>query len=116
MAGIGNTQYTINILNIQQLSTMPRPSPTVLLESPKSTSNKIDKVIASDGIWAVFYKNKPINLKSESIIAFTAPKYRSVSFSNKGDAINLVKKLNKKFGTTEFTAVILSHAETIYSE
>ena len=94
---------------------MSRPPPIVLLET-NNNPHKIDKVIASDGIWAVFYKNKPINLKSESIIAFTAPKYRSVSFSNKGHAINLVKKLNKKFGTTEFTAVILSHAETIYSE
>jgi hypothetical protein len=95
---------------------MPRPTSTVLLESPKSTSHKIDKVISSDGICAVFYKNNPINLKTESIIAFTAPRYKTVSFSNKGHAINLAKKLNKQFNTTEFTAVILSHAEVIYSE
>ena len=95
---------------------MPRPSPTVLLESPKDHSHKIVKVISSEGIWSVFYKNKPINLKSESIIAFTAPKYKAVSFSNKGHAINLAKKLNKQFNTTYFTVVILSHAETIYSE
>ena len=95
---------------------MPRPSPTVLLESPKDHSHKIVKVISSEGIWSVFYKNKPINLKSESIIAFTAPKYKAVSFSNKGHAINLAKKLNKQFNTTDFTAVILSHAEIIYSE
>ena len=95
---------------------MPRPSPTILLESQKNTTHRIDKVISSEGICAVYYKNKPINLKTESIIAFTAPKYKTVSFSNKGHAINLAKKLNKQFNTTDFTAVILSHAEIIYSE
>ena len=90
-----------------------RPSPIILLEPPRDT-NKIDKVVASDGIWAVYYQNRPINLKSESTIAFTPPKYKNVSFSNKGHAINLAKKLNKQFNTTDFTAVVLSHAETIY--
>mgnify|MGYP000450376022 CR=1 len=94
---------------------MSRPPPIVLLET-NNNPHKIDKVIASDGIWAVFYQDNPINLKTESIIAFTTARYKPVSFSNKGHAINLAKKLNKKFDTSDFTVVIFSHAEIIYSE
>ena len=44
------------------------------------------------------------------------PKYKPVSFSNSGHAINLAKKLNKQFNTNKFTVVLLKYAETIYSE
>lgn len=96
---------------------MARPSASIILEStPNATSGKSDQVIESNGVWAVYYKNKPINLKTISIRAFIAPRYKPTSFANKGHAINLAKKLNKQFNTTDFTVVILSHAETIYSE
>ena len=95
---------------------MSRPAPIILIELTNPITHKTDKVIKSDGIWAVYFNNCPFNLKTESIVAFTAPRYKSVSFSNKGHAINLAKKLNKQFNTDEFTVVILSHAEVIYSE
>ncbi len=95
---------------------MARPSPTVLLESPPSTSHKFEQVLKSNGVWSVYYKNNPINLKTVSVIAFTAPRYKPTSFSNKGHAINLAKKLNKQFSTTDFTVVVLQHASSIYSE
>jgi len=95
---------------------MSRPSPNVIIEITDNKTRKTDKILSSDGIWAVYYQNSPINIKTESIIAFTAPRYKTVSFSNKGHAINLAKKLNKQFSTKSFTVVILSHAEIIYSE
>lgn len=65
--------------------------------------------------WAVFYNNKPINLKSSnSLISYPGPKYKKTSFSNPGHAINLAKKLNIKFKTNLFTVVLLKSGDQIY--
>jgi hypothetical protein len=94
---------------------MSRPKPIVLLEHVNKTSYKSDQVLNSEGIWAVFYDNKPINLKSQNILVnYPGPKYKKVSFSNPGHAINLAKKLNSLFKTDKFTVVILTQGERIY--
>jgi hypothetical protein len=94
---------------------MSRPKPTVLLEHVNKTNFKSDQVLGSEGIWAVFYDNKPINLKSQNmLIAYPGPKYKKVSFSNSGHAINLAKKLNTLFKTDKFTVVLMSQGEQIY--
>jgi hypothetical protein len=95
---------------------MPRPSPNILLESKPSPSYKFEQVIQSDGVWSVHYKDSPINLRTASTMAFSTPRYKPTSFANKGHAINLAKKLNKQFDTTEFTVVISNDTKTIYSE
>ncbi len=48
---------------------MSRPKPTVLLQHSNKTTFKMDEVLAAEGIWAVFYEGKPINLKSSSLVA-----------------------------------------------
>lgn len=94
---------------------MSRPKPTVLLEKVDRETYKTDQILASEGIWAVYYQNKPINLKSGNmLINYPGPKYKKVSFSNQGHAINLAKKLNKQFNTTEFTVVFLTQGTQIY--
>jgi len=96
---------------------MSRPKPTVLLEKVDKISYKSDQVLASAGIWSVFYENNPINLKSHNILtSYPGPKYKKVSFSNPGHAINLCKKLNIKFSTEGFTVVLLTSGETVYPE
>ena len=61
---------------------MSRPKPTVLLQHSNKTTFKMDEVLAAEGIWAVFYDGKPINLKSSSLVAnYPGPKYKKVSFS-----------------------------------
>jgi hypothetical protein len=96
---------------------MPRPKATVLLEHSDNNTKKVDQVIASDGIWSVFYQSNPINFKTISIKnVYPLIKYKQVSFSNKGHAVNLVKKLNKKFKTADFTVVLLTYDATVYSE
>jgi hypothetical protein len=96
---------------------MPRPAPTILLEIVNEKTYKKDQVLKSDGIWAVYYDGSPINLKTQNALtAIPGPKYRKVSFSNSGHAINLAKKLNKQFDTTKFTVVFLRHGDTVYSE
>ena len=94
---------------------MSRPKPTVILENLNKTTYKCDQVLNSEGIWAVFYDSKPINLKTQNIlVAYPGPKYRKCSFSNPGHAINLAKKLNSLYKTDKFTVVILNQGEKVY--
>lgn len=94
---------------------MSRPKPNILLEQTNKLTYKSDQVLACEGIWAVFYDAKPINLKTQNLIAqYPGPKYKKVSFSNKGHAINLAKKLNVKFKTNKFTVVLLDQGKQIY--
>jgi hypothetical protein len=94
---------------------MSRPKPKVLLEFTDKNTYKSEQVLASEGIWAVYYQNKPINLKSfNSLVGYPGPKYKKVSFSNPGHAINLAKKLNKLFKSTEFTVVLLNAGTQIF--
>ena len=74
----------------------------------------MDEVLAAEGIWAVFYEGKPINLKSSSLVAnYPGPKYKKVSFSNPGHALNLAKKLNQTFGSDKFQVYQLSTGKKI---
>lgn len=94
---------------------MSRPKPKILAEVVNKTSFKSDQVLASDGIWAVFFNGTPINLKIINMVSnFPAPKYKKISFSNKGHSINLCKKLNEQFKTDKFTVVLLTQGEKIY--
>jgi hypothetical protein len=94
---------------------MSRPKPTVLLDHVNKTTYKSDQVLASEGIWAVFYDSQPINLKTANVlISYPGPKYKKVSFSNSGHAINLCKKLNTLFKTDKFTVVLLKQGDIIY--
>ncbi len=94
---------------------MSRPKPTILLQSSNKTTFKLDEVLAAEGIWAVFYDGRPINLKSSSLVAnYPGPKYKKVSFSNPGHAINLAKKLNTQFKTDKFSVVLLKAGDKIY--
>jgi hypothetical protein len=94
---------------------MSRPKPTVLLEHVNKTNYKSDQILSSEGIWAVFYDNQPINLKTQNIlVAYPGPKYKKVSFSNPGHAINLAKKLNTLFKCDKFSVVLLKAGDPIY--
>jgi hypothetical protein len=44
------------------------------------------------------------------------PKYKKVSFSNSGHAINLAEKLNKLFQTLDFSVYKLTTGEKITDE
>jgi hypothetical protein len=93
---------------------MSRPKPTVLLEYINKKNYRSEQVLDADAIWAVFYKDKPFNLKSSnSLTNYPGPKYKKTSFSNPGHAHNLAKKLNDMFSTDEFTVVMLTEGETI---
>ena len=96
---------------------MSRPKPQVILEFTNKTNYKSEQILASQGIWAVYYDDKPINLTSfNSLVGYPGPKYKKVSFSNPGHAINLAKKLGKLFKTDKFSVVLLDKGVKIYSD
>ena len=91
---------------------MSRPKPTVILEKVEKETYKSEQVLASAGIWAVFYDKKPINLKTfNMLISYPGPKYKKVSFSNPGHAINLAKKLNVQHNTDKFGVYLLKSGD-----
>jgi hypothetical protein len=94
---------------------MSRPKPQVLVELTNKSTYKTEQVLAAEGIWAVFFDSKPINLKTSNLLVqYPGPKYKKVSFSNQGHAINLAKKLNTQFRTDKFSVVLLTQGETIF--
>ena len=94
---------------------MSRPKPRVLIEHTNKSTYKTEQVLASEGVWAVFYENQPINLKTSNLLVqYPGPKYKKVSFSNPGHARNLARKLNTQFKTDRFTVVLLTAGDQIY--
>jgi hypothetical protein len=92
---------------------MSRPKPIVLLTISNKETYKQEEVLAAEGIWAVFYDGKPINLKSSSSLVsnYPGPKYKKVSFSNPGHAENLAKKLNAQHKSELFGVYLLKTGE-----
>lgn len=94
---------------------MSRPKPRVLIEHTDKHSYRTEQVLASEGIWAVFYQDQPINLKTSNMLTqYPGPKYKKVSFSNPGHAVNLARKLNAQFRTTDFSVVLLSAGQRVF--
>jgi hypothetical protein len=94
---------------------MSRPKPQILIEHTNKQTYKTEQVLASEGVWAVFYDSKPINLKTTNMLTqYPGPKYKKVSFSNPGHARTLARKLNSQFKTEKFTVVLLQQGNTIF--
>ena len=94
---------------------MSRNKPEILLEHINKTTYKSEQILAAEGIYAVFYEGKPINIKNVSTyFSLPAPRYKKSSFQNPGFAINLCRKLNKKYRCASFTVVELIKGEQIF--
>lgn len=94
---------------------MSRPKPHILAEKTDKQTYRSEQVLAAAGIYAVFYNGQPINFKTTNLLVqYPGPKYRKVSFSNSGHAINLARKLNTQFKTDKFSVVLLTQGETIF--
>ena len=84
---------------------MARPGATILLSTQVDDFNSVE-VLSAQGLWAVLYKQQPINLKTQHWSERgELKKYLKVVYPNQAPADNLAKKLNKDFYTTEFTVV-----------
>lgn len=83
---------------------MARPKPSVLLEALNQRTYKAEQVLEAEAIYSVFYKGKPINLRTlNTLVSYPGPKYKKVSFSNKAHCVRLAERLNKMFGVDDFT-------------
>ena len=96
---------------------MSRPKPNILLEFVNKKNYKAEQVLEAEAIWAVFYQGKPFNLKSSNVLtSYPGPKYKKVSFSNPGHALNLAKKLNKMFNCEDFEVYKLTTGDIVDPE
>ena len=93
---------------------MSRPKPTILLEYVNKKTYRSEQILDAEAIWAVFYQNKPFNLKSSNMLTnYPGPKYKKTSFSNPGHAHNLAKKLNDMFNCDDFKVVMLTSGDEV---
>jgi hypothetical protein len=70
---------------------MSRPKPNVLIEHTNKSTYKTEQVLASEGVWAVFYDSQTYqskNIKHVGPVPRTQVQ-KSVSSSNPGHAKNL---------------------------
>ena len=88
-----------------------------MLEHVNKNTYTCEQVVEASGIWAVFYNDQPINLKSTHYLANeSVPKYKKTSFSNPGHARNLCRKLNTLFKTDKFSVVFLNQGRRVYPD
>ena len=98
---------------------MSRPKPTILLDHTDPKTYKSSQVLAADGVYAVLYNGKPVNLRNLDKLGFnkngkeSTPKYGKVSFANKGHAFNLANKLNLLSKTTNFQVYLFTDGQAI---
>jgi hypothetical protein len=92
---------------------MSRPKPAILLSHTDPKTYKAEQVLKADAIFAVFFNDQPINLRSLATTLNAGPKYKKVSFSNSGHAFNLAEKLNKLFKTDKFTVHMLTEGARV---
>lgn len=93
---------------------MSKPKPTVLLETI-SDDMRSYQVCEADAIYAVCYKGRPIKVKTQANIEidYPGPKYAKTAFPTSGHAFNLCERLNQKFGTTDFSVVMMTVGRTV---
>ena len=96
---------------------MSRPKPVVRLEYTNKVTYKCEQILDAEAIWAVFYQDKPFNLKSSNALTnYPGPKYKKTSFSNPGHAHNLAKKMNLLFKCEDFNVHKLTSGEVVTEE
>ena len=63
----------------------------------------IDWIVSTGTAWTVLYQGECVQLRKEHSLRYDV-KYLPTTFSQRGSALRLVRKLNQQFNTTDFTA------------
>lgn len=93
---------------------MARPKPQIILDYTDPKTFKSEQILEADAIYAVYYDAAPINLRTlNNLVSYPGPKYKKVSFSNKGHAFNLAERLNILFNTSKFSVYELRDGREI---
>ena len=90
---------------------MARPQPDILMENQEN--GLLVQILKAKHIYAVYYQEKPINLRTLNTLGRSGLKYKKVSFSNPGHAFNLAERLNKLFKTTDFEVYRFAGGEQV---
>jgi len=90
---------------------MARPQPDILMEN--QDNGLLVQILKAKHIYAVYYQEKPINLRTLNTLGRSGLKYKKVSFSNPGHAFNLAERLNKLFKTTDFEVYRFAGGEQV---
>lgn len=90
---------------------MARPQPDILMEN--QDNGLLVQILKAKHIYAVYYQEKPINLRTLNTLGRSGLKYKKVSFSNPGHAFNLAERLNKLFKTTDFEVYRFANGEQV---
>jgi hypothetical protein len=83
---------------------MSRPKPTILTQQRIGKTDFEMIIQAGDGYWVVVYQGKAINIVRNCYYSDNK-KYTRNGFAHAGHALNLCRKLNAQFKTTDFTVV-----------
>lgn len=82
---------------------MSRPSAETILTTQVDDFLGVD-ILSATALYTVLYKDKPINVKSRHWNEHGEfKKYTRTTYPSPKPAVNLAKKLNKLFFTTDFT-------------
>ena len=94
---------------------MSRPKPQVILKG--ILGEQEIEVCEEYGVFAVFYGDMPVKVRSRSI---NSPelgyKYKKSSYTEPGHAFNLANKLNKLFATDKFQVRWMRDSRVIQEE
>ena len=84
----------------------------------KIENQRSEQVLAAPAIYCVLHKNSPISIRSvNNLLNDKSAKYKAVSFAGPAHCVNLAKRLNEKFNTTDFTAARITDGwDIIYEE
>jgi len=97
---------------------MSRPKPNILLQFTNTKTYKTEEVLEASAIYAIFFKDVPINLRTVHGLLNYPSKYKKCSFSNSGHAFNLAERLNLMFKCEDFHVyeLTLTGGTRIYEE
>lgn len=95
---------------------MSRPKPKVLMATSPNDKHKFDQITEASEVFAVFYDNVPINIRTMSLIEDVIPRYKNTTFISKGSALLLANKLNEEFKTNKFKVFKMIPGEEISDE
>lgn len=74
----------------------------------------VTEILAAPALYVVLYRGEPFTVRVRSALTDKPPKYRRTSFTYAGMAKGLADRLNKRFGTTDFTVHTADIGDIIY--
>ena len=81
---------------------MARPKPTIItaIEIP---SGERWELLKAEKTYVITYRNEPVNIRAVTQgLGIETRKYKKLSYTNRGNCIAQVRRLNNVFGTEDF--------------